>query len=116
MNELKSELQTLNLAISNLPRNIGVALEEVFRTLSIRSVLPPIGFVYIQFPGELSPVDLYPDATWINVSSDLAGELIRFEGGGASAFNSGTQINQIEAYNTVNGPNNKTVRKWKRTA
>lgn len=58
----------------------------------------PIGFVYVQFPGDLSPAGLNLAGTWQNVSSEMAGDFIRFEGGSASAFESGTQLDQFQSF------------------
>ena len=56
------------------------------------SVLPsvsdgiPIGYVYIQFPGQSEPSTLWPDFTWTNISSSYAGRFFRAEGGNAASF------------------------------
>ena len=56
-----------------------------------KNELYPIGATYIQFPDDDSPSTLGLPGTWANVSSELAGDFIRFEGGAASAFESGQQ-------------------------
>lgn len=51
-------------------------------------VLPPIGFVYIQFQGQSDPNSLFGGGTWQNISSNYAGKFFRAEGGDAAAFGS----------------------------
>ena len=51
----------------------------------------PTGYIYIQFPNQLAPQDLWPGTEWTNVSSQFAGLFFRAEGGNASAFGNGTQ-------------------------
>ena len=58
----------------------------------------PIGSTYIQFPGDDSPSTLGLPGTWANVSSELAGDFIRFEGGDASAFEAGQQSDQFQGF------------------
>lgn len=57
----------------------------------ILSQLHPIGEVYTQYPGKLSPTELGYPGTWTNISSQFAGNFFRAEGGVASAFGSGKQ-------------------------
>lgn len=52
----------------------------------------PIGFTYFQLPGKSSPITLGLEGTWQNISSTFAGNFFRVEGGLASTFESGTQI------------------------
>jgi hypothetical protein len=58
----------------------------------------PIGFVYTQYPGKDSPIDLGLYGTWTNISSSFAGDFFRAEGGNASAFESGEQADQNKAH------------------
>ena len=51
------------------------------------SAAPPIGTVYVQFPGKSAPADLY-GGEWTNISSQFAGMFFRAEGGNAAAFGS----------------------------
>jgi hypothetical protein len=52
------------------------------------ALIPPVGFMYIQFPGTPDPSLLWdnPGSRWENVSSRFPGTFFRAEGGGASAF------------------------------
>jgi hypothetical protein len=58
----------------------------------------PIGSTYIQFPGDSDPSTLSLPGTWSNVSSELAGDFIRFEGGNASVFNAGQQNDAFQGH------------------
>lgn len=56
--------------------------------------VPSVGDVYTQFPGDATPAALGYPGTWSNVSSEMAGDFMRFEGtagngGSAAAFESG---------------------------
>lgn len=57
----------------------------------------PIGSTYIQFPGDSDPSTLDLPGTWSNVSSELAGDFIRFEGGEATAFEAGQQSDAMQS-------------------
>ncbi len=62
----------------------------------------PIGFVYVQFPGEKSPQELFGCGTWQNVTAQFAGAFFRAEGGNASAFGAGLQDMMIQSHNHGN--------------
>lgn len=47
----------------------------------------PVGFIYVQFPGESAPADLF-EGEWTNISSQFAGQFFRAEGGNAASFGS----------------------------
>ena len=55
--------------------------------LSSTSGSMPVGSIYVQFPGQAAPSDLF-GGTWSNVSSSYAGRFFRAEGGSAAAFGS----------------------------
>lgn len=49
--------------------------------------IPPIGFIYIQLPGEMPPQKLWANVTvWLDISPSLAGVFFRVDGGGAEPF------------------------------
>ena len=54
---------------------------------SAGKVIPPVGFVYVQFSGQSAPNALW-GGTWQNVSNLYAGLFFRAEGGAAAAFGS----------------------------
>ena len=54
---------------------------------SAGKVIPPVGFVYVQFSGQSAPNALW-GGTWQNVSNLYAGLFFRAEGGAAATFGS----------------------------
>jgi hypothetical protein len=46
----------------------------------------PIGFIYVQLPGQSQPAAIWPEYTWTNVSNTYAGLFFRAEGGMAGEF------------------------------
>lgn len=61
--------------ITKLTSNIyAVSLDDAF----------PIGFVYVQYPQQAAPADLFSDFTWIEV--DYNGAFFRASGGNADSF------------------------------
>ena len=45
----------------------------------------PVGFNYVQYPGESAPADLF-GGEWENISAQFAGQFFRCEGGNAATF------------------------------
>lgn len=86
---------TLYICISpsqgNSPDEVGSVYWGLFYYQQLLDAVWPIGITYTQFPGDLTPAELGLPGTWSNVSSELAGDFIRFEGGDALAFNGGRQ-------------------------
>lgn len=66
------------------------------------------GMVYVQFPGEKTPDELF-GGTWQNISSLFAGNFFRAEGGKANAFNTSAQIQMIQSHNHTLTINNAVV-------
>ncbi len=56
----------------------------------------PIGSIYTQLPNKSTPSELGYPGTWTNISSQYAGDFFRAEGGDASAFESGEQLDQMQ--------------------
>ena len=52
---------------------------------TIKNIVP-IGFIYVQFPNEKSPTEIWPRMTWNDVSSAYAGVFFRVVGGEAASF------------------------------
>ncbi|CAG2179746.1 unnamed protein product [Oppiella nova] len=46
----------------------------------------PIGFIYVQYPGQLDPDTIWPKLNWENVTPKYAGLFFRAEGGNSIAF------------------------------
>ncbi len=70
-----------------------------WKKLSINEMFP-IGMMYIQYPGKSDPSTLGWPGTWTNVSSTYAGDFFRTEGGDASAFGGGEQLDQMQGHIT----------------
>lgn len=62
---------------------------------------PAVGSVYVQYPNQKSPEEIWFTATWQNISSDYAGAFFRTEGGLAQDF-----ANQTIAQNDQNKQHN----------
>src|SRR6056297_2439367 len=58
----------------------------------------PVGYIYVQYPNTNDPNTLGFYGTWTNVSNDYAGDFFRAEGGNASAFNAGEQLDAMQAH------------------
>ena len=61
-------------------RNLDDYADHVF------DLCHPIGEIYIRYPGQSSPQDLYERGTWENISDQFAGLFFRAEGGNAESF------------------------------
>lgn len=59
----------------------------------------PIGTTYTQYPNKSSPSELGLVGTWENISSEFAGDFFRAEGGNASTFESGEQLDAFQGFN-----------------
>ncbi|CAG2114766.1 unnamed protein product, partial [Medioppia subpectinata] len=71
-------------------------MERVIRENSVQITLLqncplPIGFIYVQLPGQADPKTLWPKSTWYDVTSAYAGQFFRAEGGDSLAFGAGVQ-------------------------
>lgn len=82
------------LAKINEVNSLAVSRESVIASATI----PPVGYVYTQGPDDMSPAELWPSATWENVSSEEAGSFRRYEGGAASAFGDGQQGDAFQGH------------------
>jgi len=103
-----------NRALLDILKKINEVSAIADRALS--GTTPPVGYVYTQGPDDMSPSDLWPNGTWENVSSEEAGSFRRYEGGGASVFASGQQLDAFQGHrhsplanSFVNGSGTPTV-------
>jgi len=48
--------------------------------------LVPIGFIYVQFPNEKSPIEIWPLMIWKDITESYAGLFFRAEGAGSASF------------------------------
>ena len=85
----------INKAVLDLLKKIN---EVSKATTDTANALIPIGFTYVQFPGQADPTTIWSNFTWKNISSTMAGDFPRFEGGLASAFNSGEQAHMFQSH------------------
>lgn len=58
-------------------------LNNPIASVSLEDALP-IGFVYVQYPTQVAPEDLFPDFTWTEI--DYSGAFFRASGGNAASF------------------------------
>ena len=68
----------------------------------------PIGVIYVQFPQQKSPQELFPNTTWVEL--DYGGAFFRASGGNAAAFNGGKQEELVGPHSdsvTVTGGNHR---------
>jgi hypothetical protein len=101
----KTEISTAFAAAANediLPKKtlgdyITAQINAAIAAATLAAI--PVGFIYVQLPGKSAPATLYPGSTWSDVSYDFAGLFFRAAGGGASAFGSGVQTQQIAHHN-----------------
>ena len=68
------------------------ALQDEMKTFKASSL--PIGFLYSQLPNQSSPLELWPNTNWIEVTQQYAGLFFRAEGGGSETFGQTQQANQ----------------------
>lgn len=86
-------------------------VQKDFEIEALKDYLFPVGDTYIQFPGDSDPSTLEFPGTWSNVSSELAGDFIRFEGGNALAYDAGQQLDALQGHKTELLTNSVTATK-----
>ena len=59
----------------------------------------PIGFIYTQLPNQSSPVDIWPNTNWTDITEEYSGLFFRAEGKGSQPFG---QIQQ-QNYSRISG-------------
>ena len=59
--------------------------DDLTNTPNIVSIACPIGMIYVQYPNQSAPSELF-GGEWENVSNQYAGQFFRAEGGGAVVF------------------------------
>ncbi|CAG2104855.1 unnamed protein product [Medioppia subpectinata] len=86
----------------------------------LQSDLVPIGFTYVQLPGQAEPKTLWPDYTWLDVTTQYAGQFFRAEGAGSLGFGDGVQSENAPRLSSVKweeakqgcSPTNITPGEW----
>ena len=46
----------------------------------------PIGFIYTQYPNQSSPLDIWPNTNWTDITDQYSGLFFRAEGKGSQPF------------------------------
>lgn len=70
-------------SIENIVKTIPVDHESI---MAQSTKLIPIGFIYIQYQYQVSPIELWPIMRWTDVTSDFAGQFFRALGGNSAAW------------------------------
>ena len=76
-------LVKINQIIDNMVVSINGSGADENNNINISTI--PVGFNYVQYPGESAPADLF-GGEWENISAQFAGQFFRCEGGRAAAF------------------------------
>ena len=84
MCEKKSQLN-LNSLYTTL-RNTYVHLQEQVDLYKQQENVIPIGFIYTQFPNQSSPLEIWPNMNWTEVTDQYSGLFFRAEGSGSEPF------------------------------
>ncbi len=82
--KLRRELEKKMEGSKKVPEEVHEKKTEVREEVQI--LLPPIGFTYLQLPGDLSPESLWPAAAWTEVSDTYSGLFFRVIGNGSADF------------------------------
>ena len=76
-------LVKINQIIDNMVVSINGSGADENNNINISTI--PVGFNYVQYPGESAPADLF-GGEWENISAQFAGQFFRCEGGNAATF------------------------------
>lgn len=76
-------LAKINQIIDNMVVSVNGSGTDENGNINVATI--PVGFNYVQYPGESAPADIF-GGTWENISSQFAGMFFRCEGGNAAAF------------------------------
>jgi hypothetical protein len=101
LSELGERARPANTDLLHLRSGSGIDSKVLFENLynEIFDRVNPVGVIYTQLPNKPSPITLGWRGTWVNISSEFPGDFFRVEGGNASVFQSGQQL---EATNLKN--------------
>lgn len=76
-------LAKINQIIDNMVVSVNGSGTDGNGNINVATI--PVGFNYVQYPGESAPADIF-GGTWENISSQFAGQFFRAEGGNATEF------------------------------
>ena len=79
----EKQISDLKQGQNNNNNLIGTQRQEIEH---LKQTPVPIGFIYVQLPGQNDPQTLWPSTQCNNISPNYAGLFFRAEGGGANAF------------------------------
>ena len=79
-------LAKINQIIDNMVVSVNGSGTDENGNINIATI--PVGFNYVQYPGESAPDNLF-GGEWENISAQFAGQFFRCEGGNAAEFGSG---------------------------
>ena len=82
-NTYTDKLSSLESKFQDQTKQIEALNKE---TQNLKENAVPIGFIYVQLPGQKDPQTLWPNNTWNNISPKYAGLFFRAEGGNANRF------------------------------
>lgn len=74
-------------------------LVENFTLDQIFDIVHPIGEIYVQYPNQNPPLEVYGRGNWEDISSQYAGLFFRAEGGNSLPFQGGVQDDKIRSIN-----------------
>lgn len=74
-------------------------LVENFTLDQIFDIVHPIGEIYVQYPNQNPPLELYNRGNWEDITSQYAGLFFRAEGGNSLPFQGGIQEDKIRNIN-----------------
>lgn len=78
-------LAKINQIIDNMVVSVNGSGTDGNGNINVATI--PVGFNYVQYPGESAPADIF-GGEWTNISAQFAGQFFRCEGGNAAAFGS----------------------------
>ena len=76
-------LVKINQIIDNMVVSINGSGTDENGNINIATI--PVGFNYVQYPGESAPADIF-GGEWEKISAQFAGQFFRCEGGNAATF------------------------------
>lgn len=79
----RQELLKVRQELQETNQELGKTKKEL-SNVSLRVV--PVGSTYIEYHNQPSPHALWPDLTWIDISTSFAGQFFRVAGGSSAPF------------------------------
>jgi len=87
ISRLQKTLLDARKLFEDVTKQLNSSLDDAKKEINNLKQHPvPIGFIYVQLPGQPEPKTLWSTVEWKDVTSDYAGLFFRAEGGGSLAF------------------------------